>query len=81
VVTKEHVDAFAALDRVVYWKRGRYDLFFKFHTTRPAKVVESHWSFVLTDEDAESLHGNRIAIMRAVVGQPAQFNFAHPVYR
>lgn len=79
--SRVHVDAFAALDRLIYWDPGEYEYRMKIHTTRPAHDFEHTGRFTLTAQDSATLSANRMGILASACDQPATWGFASAPYR
>jgi hypothetical protein len=77
-----HVQAYAQLERLLYWNPGDYTLSFQVNTSRPASRYTRTWRFGLTQDDTTLLELNPIPILSASCGLPvSHFNFAHAEYQ
>ena len=68
-----HVDTLSALDGLVYWQRGDYQLHLRIHT-KPNRTFDYNWRFALSERDADRLRNNRLAIVRQALDLPAAFH-------
>lgn len=79
--TAIHVNAFADLDPLIYWRPGDYNVHMHIHSTRPARTFDYDFQFTLTPADVVMLRLNRLGILAAACNQPAQYNFAYAAHR
>jgi hypothetical protein len=79
--SSEHVEAFAALERLCYWNAGRYQLIVVVHTARPDRQFTRRWSFHLTDPEARWLRQNALKVVQEACTQYlGQYNFVNVRY-
>lgn len=74
-----HVDTLSALDGLVYWQRGDYQLHLRIRT-KPNRTLDYVWRFALSERDTDLLRNNRLAIVRQALDLPAEFHWAYPPY-
>lgn len=77
---KVHIDAFAAIGRILYWEPGDYVIQMNVRVARPHRVFTTQWRVQLGADDAERLRLNVIPILRETLGQSVSFNFAYLPY-
>jgi hypothetical protein len=77
---KAHVDAFSAINRILYWEPGDYTIQMNIRTARPDRTFSKRWTVRLTTDDSERLRLNTLGILRGALGMGVTFNFAYPRY-
>lgn len=61
--SSEHVSAFSTLDRLCYWKPGRYNISLSVETARPKKVFTKSWAFELSEDETKRLRFNALKVV------------------
>jgi hypothetical protein len=79
-----HVNAYTALDRLIYWDAGSYTLKMSVWTTRPEQDFSKEWSYELTEKDVKSIRLNVVRMLRDTCLPPRimiPYNFANVEYK